>query len=60
MLISLRDATNAKTKAFELVIRRGKLITAIEGWKTIDIHSHDEDDDAIVKYQSLQSSCHNK
>jgi hypothetical protein len=56
----LRDATNAKTKAFELVIRRGKLITAIEGWKTIDIHSHDEDDDAIVKYQSLQSSCHNK
>lgn len=27
MLISLRDATNAKTKAFELVFRGGKLIT---------------------------------
>jgi hypothetical protein len=31
MLISLRDATNTKTKAFELVIRGGKLGTAIEG-----------------------------
>jgi hypothetical protein len=35
-----------KTQAFELVPRGGKLIATIEGWKTIDIHSHDEDDDA--------------
>jgi hypothetical protein len=31
MLISLRDATNAKTKAFELVPRGGKLVAIIEG-----------------------------
>jgi hypothetical protein len=42
----LRDATNAKTKTFELVPRGGKLVTAIDGWKIIDIHSHDEVDDA--------------